>query len=322
MRDMTPQQRRMALHGQLTRGRRIVAARLAAQWGCDERTLRRDLHRMRDVDRLPIAYDRVTKSWSYTQPVVGIQPTLVSEEDRRALLFSLQASAQLDATPVCKQAQRLYRTMLATLPPERATRFERMMASVRFTGPRLPPIRPEAWSVLLLCLEANETTHVTYTGGNDGVTTERDIDPYGLLMRDRHWILVGYCHLRQRVLTFALPRISKASTTDRTFKPPAGFMDKYLASAFDGVASTDDVATVVLRIGKRAPPYIADRAWSQTESRTTDNRGRIIVTFKTTALFMLEREVLADGEHIELLQPAHSRNRLRQAGRAIAAAHR
>lgn len=322
MSDLTPHQRRTALHRYLARGRKVVAAKLAEQWGCAERTVRRDLRRMRDVEGLPVAYDPIDQVWRYTQPVVAIEPTLVSEVDRRALLFSLQASAQFESTPVCKQTCRLYQSLLATLAPERATKFERMMACVRFTGPSLPTIEPDDWSVILLCLEAHETMHLTYTGGYDGTTVDRDLDPYGLMMRDRHWILVGYCHLRKGVLTFALHRIAKASTTDQSFKPPARFMDEYLADAFDGFASTGDKATVVLRIRKDAPLFVADRVWSENESRTRDRQGRALVTFKTAALFMVEREVRADAGWVELLKPAESRKRLRESGRAVGEAHR
>jgi len=273
------------------------------------------------VEKLPIEYDPVEQVWRYRQPVVGIEPTLVSEADRRAILFSLQGASQLENTPFCEQARRMYKTLLASLPPESATQFEQLMARVRFTGPRLPTIASDVWDVMLLCLEAHDTMHMTYTGGINGTTADRDIDPYGLMMRDRHWILVGYCHLRKQVLTFAVHRITKASTTDRPFELPPRFMDDYLANAFDGFSSTDGVTTVVLRIKKDAPLFIADRLWSENESRTRDRHGRTMVTFDTSALFMVEREVRADGGWVEVLKPVESRMRLRGTGQAVAAAH-
>jgi len=322
MSAMTPQQRRISLDRHLSHGRKVVAAKLAKEWGCAERTIRRDLLRMRDVDKLPIEYDPVEQNWRYTQPVVGIQPTLVSEEDRRALLFSLQASAQLENTPVCEQTRRLYKDLLATLPTEKATQFEQMMGCVRFTGPSVPTIKPEVWAVLLLCLEAHETMHMTYTTGYAGKTTERDVDPYGLLMRDRHWILVAYCHLKEAVLTFALHRIAKASSTDKPFEPPERIMDEYLAEGFEGFVSTGKKAKVVLRIAKDAPPFIADRVWSDKESRTHDRQGRTLVRFVTTASWAVEREVQAANGYVEMLKPADNRSSVRENALAVAAAHR
>jgi len=322
MADLTQQQRRMELHRMLSRRSRVVASQLAKQWCCDERTVRRDLQAMRDVDHVPLEYDPLDQTWLYLGEVIQIHPILVSEEDRRALLFSLQATSQLDGTPVRGQIQRLYEALLATLPPEPAARFQRMMKSVRFTGPRTPHIKKEVWDSLLLCMEARKTVRVTYTDGYYGSTTQRELDPYGLIMRDRRWILVAYCHRRRGVLTFSLHRLADAQGTGTSFNMPKSFMDNYLADAFDGMQSTGTKVKVVLRIRNDAPKFVQDRQWSERESRLRDAQGRVVVRFQTAALFAVEREVRAEEGWVEILEPVESRERLRMAGIAIAKAHR
>lgn len=321
MASMTRQQRRRELHRLLSRRKKVVASHLANEWGCDERTIRRDLQAMRDVERLPLEYDPLDQTWRYTGDVVQIEPVLISAEDRRALLFSLQAASQFEGTPVCDQIRWVYQAFLSTLPPERATRFQRMMSSVRFTGPRTPQIQKQVWDAVLLCLEARETMHITYTDGYYGSTTQRDIDPYGLMMRDRRWILVAYCHRRQEVATFSLCRIIDAKGTDAHFNMPRDFMDHYLADAFDGMQSTGEKVKVALRICTDAPKFVQDRQWSDNEVRRRDERGHVLVEFQTAALFAVEREVRAEEGWVEILQPAESRERLRNAGVAIAKAH-
>ncbi len=322
MAELTQQQRQMELHRLLSRGRKVVANDLAKQMGCAERTIRRDLLKMRDVDRLPVQHDPVAQTWRYSHPVAEIPAMLVSAEDRRALLFSLQAAAQFEDTPVCGQIRRLCHALLETLPPERATQFERMMKSVRFTGPRTPQIKRQVWDVLLLSLEASETMNITYTDGYHGSTKHREVDPYGLIMRDRHWILVAYCHLRKDVLTFALHRIAKAEGTDRPFAAPADFMDRYLADSFDGIQSTGEKVKVVLRIAKAAPKFVQQRLWSDHELRTADKQGNTMVEFRTAALFAVEREIRADEGWVELLEPSESRKRLHETANAIAESHK
>jgi predicted DNA-binding transcriptional regulator YafY len=322
MTDLTQQQRRTELHRLLSLGRKVVASELAKQMGCAERTIRRDLLKMRDVERLPVEHDPVAQTWRYTRPVVEIPAMLVTAEDRRVLLFSLQAAAQFEDTPVCGQIRRLYQALLETLPPERITQFERMMKSVRFTGPRTPAIKKSVWDVVLLSLEARETMSITYTDGYYGSTGDREVDPYGLVMRDRHWTLVAYCHRRQEVLTFALHRIAEALSTDKSFVVPADFMDGYLADSFDGTQSTGKKAKVILRIAKTAPKFIQEREWSDRESRTVDTQGNAIVEFHTAALFAVEREIRADEGWVELLEPGESRKRLRETANVVAHAHR
>jgi predicted DNA-binding transcriptional regulator YafY len=276
---------------------------------------------MRDHENLPIKYDRATRAWTCSSVIVQFDPLLISTEDRRALLFSLQAAAQFDSTPIHARARRLYDSLLATLPPESATDFKRMMQSVRFTGPEQPQIKPEVWNTVLLSLEARETLNITYTDGYRGRTTPREIDPYGLIMRDRRWILVAYCHRCRDVLTFSLHRILRAQITDKRFTRPLRFMDTYLATAFDGYQSTGKLNQIALRVRKDAPPFVHQRQWSPHESRRRDRQGNDIIEFETPALFAVEREVLAEGGHVEFLKPLQSRQRLRDSARTMALTH-
>jgi len=205
---------RLELHRLLSGGKTVVASQLAKEWECNERTVRRALTCMRDEYNLPLEYDPVNATWRYTGQVDEIPAVLVSHEDRRALLFSLQAAAQFEGTPVTGQIRRLYQALLDTLPPEQLTGFQRMMENVRFTGPLISPIKKEVWDVLLLCLEARETMSITYTDATYGHTSHRDVDPYGLIMRDRRWLLVAY---------WVIPA---SSTHGSTFVSPSVFFGR------------------------------------------------------------------------------------------------
>ena len=276
---------------------------------------------MRDVLCLPIAHDSVHQTWRYIGDVAELKPTLISVEDRRALLFSLQAATQLEGTPVCEQVGRISRTLLSTLPPERATAFERMMKSIRFTSPHTPKVKKAVWDAVLLSLEAKETLQITYSDGVFASTTQRQIDPYGLLMRDRRWILVAYCHYKKSVLTFSLFRISDAAITDKRFKMPANIMDRYLVDHFDGFQTTGPPSKFILRVATNTPPYVMERMWSENETRRVDEAGNLIIEFQTAALFAVEREVRANAPWVEILEPAECRVNLREAGQALASAH-
>ena len=276
---------------------------------------------MKTAENLPVEYDRISKTWKSSSTILDLDPISVTSEDRRALLFSLAAAGQLEGTPVCRQIHRLYRALLDNLPPEKVTQFEKMMSSVRFTGPTISAIRPDVWANILLCLEARESMAIVYVSGIDGKSRPRQVDPYGLLMRDRHWILIAYCHRCGEVITFAVHRITKASSTDRSFQMPAKFMDQCMAGAFDGWVATGKTTKITLRIAKDAPLYVLDRIWSGNETRSHDRQGNTLVNFQTTALFAVEREVRANAGLVEVLRPHALRQRLRDDGSAIARAH-
>ncbi len=118
----------------------------------------------------------------------------------------------------------------------------------------------------------------------------------------------AYCHKSKRTLTFSPHRISEIESTDKTFKPPADFMDGFLADAFDGMQSVGEKSQVKLRIGKDAPKFVHERVWSEREVRSTDKDGNTIVRFETPALFALEREILADAGWVENMKGGHWTN--------------
>lgn len=320
MAEWTEKRRRAELLRLLKKGKPVVAAHLATVFGCNEATVRRQLDSMRDDELLPIQQDRKAKTYRFTQPVVDIPAMLVSTEHRQAMLFTLQAAAQFEDTPVCDGIRRICKEILDSMPPESVTDFQTLMKSVRFTGPRAPRIRPEVWRVLLLSLEAHETVRITYTNGSRGRVTEREIEPYGLLMCNRSCILVAKCRNSGRTLTFSPHRISAIESTDQSFTPPADFMDHFLADAFDGMQSTGESSQVTLRIRKDAPRFVQERIWNEKETRTQDN-GDTLVRFSTPALFALEREIMADAGWVEVIEPTETRDHILETAQKLVQAH-
>ncbi|UUZ54463.1 WYL domain-containing protein [Massilia sp. H-1] len=45
----------------------------------------------------------------------------------------------------------------------------------------------------------------------DGRDSEREFDPYGLVLWDRHWYALGMCQLRQEMRSFRLDRIVRTA---------------------------------------------------------------------------------------------------------------
>lgn len=79
--------------------------------------------------------------------------------------------------------------------------------------------------------------------------TDRELDPYGLLLREGFWYVIGHDHRYGEVRTYRVDRIQGAVTvfTDRSFERPAGFDvrtafpadSKMLGEAEDGATSAE-----------------------------------------------------------------------------------
>jgi predicted DNA-binding transcriptional regulator YafY len=72
-----------------------------------------------------------------------------------------------------------------------------------------------------------------------GMSSQREIEPYGVVHMDGRWYVAGRCLLRQDLRTFRLDRLSQPELRDERFEPAADFDIKaYLNKCMPFVQST------------------------------------------------------------------------------------
>ncbi len=242
---------------------------------------------------------------------------MVSTADRLALFIGLHAAEQFRGTPIHAQLADMYRRLLDLLPPETRTGYKTMAKKIRFEGPPAEPASRGIWDTLLNALEEPTALKMVYHTGHNGVIGERCLDPYGLIARHREWYVVGWDHKRKAVRTFLLSRIRSIDDTGEPFEVRDGFdLDEYLSTAVDSHQSTGPVHRVKLRFSADATALGEEYRSNLTQKVSRDSQGRIIVEFETGALYAVERDVLAWGGRVEVLEPRE----LREAVTASAAA--
>ena len=105
-----------------------------------------------------------------------------------------------------------------------AARLAALLDTAHFPG-RSHPGSAADIDVLLLVAQAardRRTLDIVHAGRN-GRTTERTIQPYGIVAHARHWYLTGHDSMRQQVRTFRLDRVTTAKLGSDTFMVPANF---------------------------------------------------------------------------------------------------
>lgn len=310
------------IHRRLCEGRIWTAVALARDFEVDERTIRRDLEYMRDQLRMPLEYERHRRTWYYSEPAGDLSATLVSIKDRVALLVAQQAVEQFAGTPWYEQLKNAMARIIEALPQETVTEFQRVAERIRFEGSPLPPLSSAVWNEICDCIELSETIQIDYKTGHSGEQREREVDPYGLVVRNREWFLIAWDHYRNGVRTFFLPRIKSAESTDRAFKVKDGFdLDEYLATSVDSHQSTGPIYDVKLRFTAEATPAGEDFIWNRNEKKYKDKQGRLVLEFRTGALYAVQRHVLSWGGGVEVMGPEELRKSVEAAARAISAAH-
>lgn len=93
---------------------------------------------------------------------------------------------------------------------------------------------------------------MTYQAAGNGMTSRRDVDPYGLVYRESAWYLVGWCHLRLEIRSFRVDRIAEAVMAAKPkspdFERPAGFDVRAFTNRSPWTFATEPLEEVTLRL--------------------------------------------------------------------------
>ncbi len=218
-----PTARVLALLEVLQSGGTRTAYDLAARLGVDERTIRRYVVHLTDLD-IPVRSVRGRYGGYRLAPGYRMPPLMLTDEEALAVLLGLIAGrrAGLVTTSVAaaeSAAAKLHRV----LPEALRLRLDAVLQTAQFTF-RPRPVTPPAANVLFLLAEAaaqRRPVAFDYTAA-DGRQSRRTVHPYGIVAHSGRWYVTGPDSVSGEVRTFRLDRISGPAMLAGTFDVPDG----------------------------------------------------------------------------------------------------
>lgn len=227
----------LALLEILQAGGTRTTADLADRLGVDERTVRRYVLHLIDLD-VPVDSVRGRYGGYRLAPGYRMPPLMLTDEEALAVLLGLVVGRRAglvttSAAAVESAVAKLHRV----LPKPLTARLKALLDNAQFTAPARPVTVPET-EVLLQVAEAarcRRPVEISYTG-RDGRRSERIVHPYGIVAHSGRWYVTGADSASGEVRTFRLDRISQIALSDGVFDVPAGFDSA--AEVLAGIART------------------------------------------------------------------------------------
>ena len=200
-----------------------TAAELASRLGVDERTVRRYVDHLLDLD-VPVERVRGRYGGYRLGPGYRMPPLMLSDDEALAVLLGLVAGRRAGLTTATDAASETAAAKIRRVLPERlARRLDAVLGSLTFTGSPGEIAVPET-AVLLTVADAvnrHRPVSIRYTAA-DGRRSERTLHPYGLVAHSGRWYVTGTDPGIGEDRTFRLDRIADARTLPGSFEPPAG----------------------------------------------------------------------------------------------------
>lgn len=203
-------------HGQ------ISAADIAARLGIDARTVRRYVATLERIG-VPVTARRGRDGGYALMSGFKLPPMMFSEDEALALSLGLLAArsfALAEAVPAAASAQ----AKLERIMPDALKRRVRALGeTVRLDlAAATAPAANDALVALSSAALAQQRVLLHYAGA-DGRHSEREVDPYGLALRNGRWYVIGMCRLRGSLRSFRLDRIARLAPQPASFARPPGF---------------------------------------------------------------------------------------------------
>ncbi|MFI5896362.1 helix-turn-helix transcriptional regulator [Actinoplanes sp. NPDC051513] len=188
------------------------ANELAERLGVDERTVRRYVEHLLDLE-VPVEPVRGRYGGYRLAPGFRMPPLMLTDEEALAVLLGLTKTTQEAAESAAAKVRRV-------LPKRLAARLGTLLETAR---PPRGVAEPEAATMLRLA-EATRQRRPAVIGYVDrkGQRTERTVHPYGLVAQEGRWYVTGAAEGGMR--TFRLDRIEHVRLAEGTFAVPEGFV--------------------------------------------------------------------------------------------------
>jgi predicted DNA-binding transcriptional regulator YafY len=159
------------------------------------------------------------------------------------------------------------------------------------------------------CIDEKRSVEMKYRAQHTGEVTERLVDPYGLVFYEGVWIMVGYCHLRKQIRTFAFDRILNLKDRWRYFTPKEDFnLDDYFSKSW-GIYDDKEV-TVTVRFAAKITDYVLRKKWHPSEKRKLLPNGDAELTYTVAGVTEIKRWIYSWLPHVEVLKPVWFRTQV------------
>ena len=218
-----PTARVLALLELLQSGGVRTVAELAQRLEVDERTVRRYVDHLIDLD-VPVESVRGRYGGYRLGSGYRMPPLMLGDDEALAVMLGLIAGRRTGLATTAGTASETAAAKIRRVLPERlARRLDALLGSLAFTAPPGQTTAPDA-GVLLSVADAvrhHRPISVRYTA-RDGRPSERAFHPYGLVAHSGRWYVTGADAGIGEDRTLRLDRITETRTLPGSFEPPAG----------------------------------------------------------------------------------------------------
>lgn len=280
---------------------KLTAQELAERLEVSVRTVYRDVQALSEAG-VPVYADRGKGGGISILPTFKLSRSLLSEDERRSILASLQAAAQTGAEDgaVLRKLRAFFGTSACD------------WVQIDFSD--WSGTQDHDVALLREAILSSRVLAFDYYG-ESGEKTERVVCPLRLWFKGQAWYLRAYCLTRRAVRTFKLSRLKRPRIVPGVFPPEA------LAARTQDEPRTDWPEPALVHLRMLADACMAYRVFDDfaEESITRLEDGNYVIDARFPPGAWIVSIVLSYGAHAQVLEPPELRDEIRKAAENLLA---
>ncbi|MFD0800274.1 helix-turn-helix transcriptional regulator [Streptomonospora algeriensis] len=280
---------------------------LAERLGVSERTLRRDVDRLRELGYRGNAAPGVGAGYQL-RAGRAMPPLLLTDEEAVAIAVGLRTAAAGSAAGFAEAAVQALAKVIDMMPAGVRRRIDALRASTVTSEPGGPRTDPMALLSIARACRDTERLRFGYTA-SDGRRTERLVEPHRLVQLHQRWYLPAWDTERRDWRTFRVDRMSGPKPTGTRFGPralPGGDAEGFVRARLAAVPTRYRIVARVHAPAREVEPVV--ERWATVEDV---GGGCCRVVVHADDLDWPALALLGTGAEFDAVEPQEFRDRLR-----------
>lgn len=197
--------------------RRMTGSELARRLEVDGRTVRRYISTLQEMG-IPIEGERGPYGAYELRRGVKMAPLMFNDAEVVALTLGLLSIREYGFPAETAAVEGSLAKIERVMPERLAALVRGLQETISFvvSTPR-HLIKNEVVSQLSLAVQQRKRVWMHYRSWR-GIDSEREFDPYGIVINEGYWYVTGYCHVRKDIRTFRVDRILELQPRSETFE--------------------------------------------------------------------------------------------------------
>lgn len=298
-----------------SRYRGISLPEISEEFGVNTRTAQRMVRALENTfPSISIQTDSDRRRWWKLRDASLIGKQGIYQRELVALEMSIRRAEREGAQSEVEALQALRDRLMATLPSSHARRAEVDAEAVLEAqgyacrpGPKVKT-SPLVTGAIAEALKAPFSLIIRYQGKQDAEPRDRTVEPYGMLLGTRHYLIARDPANGPGFRRFRLDRITDAKITGQSFVREKEFdLDAYAAQSFGSYHSDAEFGQVVWRFSPDAAATAREFLFHPDQVMTDQADGGLIVTFRASGWVEMAWHLCQWGKAVDVIAPIQLR---------------